>query len=76
VADDVTVIDLREARTTGATTFRLPGSPSARGSIVAMEKIAPAGDVVLTSEDGVLASLAVTEARELTKRPGAVAQRW
>jgi rhodanese-related sulfurtransferase len=35
----------------------------------ALAKIAPRGDVILTSEDGVLASLAVNEARALTERP-------
>ena len=34
----------------------------------ALKKIAPKGDVILTSEDGVLASLAVTEAQALTDR--------
>jgi rhodanese-related sulfurtransferase len=35
----------------------------------ALAKIAPTGDVLLTSEDGVLASLAVAEAQALTDRP-------
>jgi rhodanese-related sulfurtransferase len=35
----------------------------------ALKKIAPSGDVILTSEDGVLASLAVAEAQALTKCP-------
>jgi rhodanese-related sulfurtransferase len=35
----------------------------------AMAKIAPTADVVLTSEDGLLASLAVAEAQTLTKHP-------
>jgi rhodanese-related sulfurtransferase len=35
----------------------------------ALAKIAPRGDVILTSEDGVLASLAVNDARALTERP-------
>ncbi len=35
----------------------------------ALKKIAPSGDVILTSEDGVLASLAVAEAQALTERP-------
>ena len=35
----------------------------------ALAKIAPKGDVILTSEDGVLAGLAVPEAQALTERP-------
>jgi len=35
----------------------------------ALAKIAPTGEVVLTSEDGRLAYLAVAEARRLTDRP-------
>jgi rhodanese-related sulfurtransferase len=67
-ADDVTVIDL--SRSPDYRRGHIPGAWFAIRSRLdrAMEKIAPAGDVVLTSEDGVLASLAVAEARELTKR--------
>jgi rhodanese-related sulfurtransferase len=35
----------------------------------ALAKIAPMGDVILTSEDGVLAGLAVNDAQALTERP-------
>ena len=68
-ADDVTVIDL--SRSPDYRRGHIPGAWFAIRSRLdrAMEKIAPTSDVVLTSEDGVLASLAVTEARELTKRP-------
>jgi rhodanese-related sulfurtransferase len=68
-ADDVTVIDL--SRSPDYRRAHIPGAWFAIRSRLdrAMEKIAPTSDVVLTSEDGVLASLAVTEARELTKRP-------
>jgi len=68
-ADDVTVIDL--SRSPDYRRGHIPGAWFAIRSRLdrAIEKIAPAGDVVLTSEDGVLASLAVAEARGLTKRP-------
>ena len=57
------------ARTTGAAIFPAPGSPSARGSTRAFANIPLHGEIVLTSEDGVLAGLAVAEARALTTRP-------
>jgi len=68
-ADDVTVIDLSPSPDYGR--GHIPGAWFAIRSRLnrVFEKIAPAGDVVLTSEDGVLASLAVAEARGLTKRP-------
>jgi rhodanese-related sulfurtransferase len=68
-ADDVTVIDL--SRSTDYRRGHIPGAWFAIRSRLdrAIEKIAPVGDIVLTSEDGVLASLAVAEARGLTKRP-------
>jgi rhodanese-related sulfurtransferase len=68
-ADDVTVIDL--SRSPDYRRGHIPGAWFAIRSRLdhAIAKIAPTGDVVLTSDDGVLASLAVTEARELTKRP-------
>jgi rhodanese-related sulfurtransferase len=68
-ADNVTVIDL--SRSPDYRRGHIPGAWFAIRSRLerAIEKIAPAGDVVLTSEDGVLASLAVAETRELTKRP-------
>jgi rhodanese-related sulfurtransferase len=68
-ADDVTVIDL--SRSPDYRRGHIPGAWFAIRSRLdrAIEKIAPAGDIVLTSEDGVLASLAVAEARGLTKRP-------
>ena len=68
-ADDVTVIDLSPSP--DYRRGHIPGAWFAIRSRLnrVFEKIAPAGDVVLTSEDGVLASLAVAEARGLTKRP-------
>src|SRR5262245_9755821 len=68
-ADDVTVIDL--SRSPDYRRGHIPGAWFAIRSRLdrAIEKIAPVGDIVLTSEDGVLASLAVAEARGLTKRP-------
>jgi rhodanese-related sulfurtransferase len=68
-ADDVTVIDL--SRSPDYRRGHIPGAWFAIRSRLgrAIEKIAPAGDVVLTSEDGVLASLAVAEVKGLTKRP-------
>ena len=49
-------------------TFPAPGSPSARGSPQALPKIPVNGELVLTSEDGVLAGLA-SPRRDLTRRP-------
>ena len=67
--DNVTVIDLSTSPH-----FRrghVPGAWFAIRSRLAraLEKIAPTGTVILTSEDGVLASLAVDEAQALTDRP-------
>ena len=67
--DDVTAIDL--SRSPDYRRGHIPGAWFAVRSRLerAIAKIAPTGDVVLTSEDGVLASLAVAEARGLTKQP-------
>ena len=67
--DDVTAIDL--SRSPDYRRGHIPGAWFAIRSRLerAIAKIAPTGDVVLTSEDGVLASLAVAEARGLTKQP-------
>jgi rhodanese-related sulfurtransferase len=67
--DDVTVIDL-----SASPHYRRGHIPGAWFAIRArldraLAKIAPKGDVILTSEDGVLAGLAVEEARALTKTP-------
>jgi rhodanese-related sulfurtransferase len=67
--DDVSVIDLSPSPE-----YRrghIPGAWFAIRSRLdrAMRKIAPKGDVILTSEDGALASLAVAEAQALTNRP-------
>jgi rhodanese-related sulfurtransferase len=67
--DDVTVIDL-----SSSPRYRrghIPGAWFAIRSRLehAMPKIAPRGPVLLTSEDGVLAGLAVADAQELTDRP-------
>ena len=68
-ADDITAIDL--SRSPDYRRGHIPGAWFAIRSQLdrAIAKIAPTGDVVLTSEDGVLASLAVAEVRALTKRP-------
>ena len=65
----MTVIDL--SRSPDYRRGHIPGAWFAIRSRLdrAIAKIAPAGDVVLTSEDGVLASLAVDEVKALTKRP-------
>jgi rhodanese-related sulfurtransferase len=65
--DDVTVIDLSTSPR-----YRRGHIPGAWFAIRArldraLAKIAPAGEVILTSEDGVLAGLAVAEAQALTK---------
>src|SRR5262245_26191059 len=67
--DNVTAIDL--SRSPDYRRGHIPGAWFAIRSRLerAIAKIAPTGDVVLTSEDGVLASLAVAEARGLTKQP-------
>jgi rhodanese-related sulfurtransferase len=67
--DDVTVIDLSPSPA-----YRRGHIPGAwfgiRSRLArAFPKIAPTGDVILTSEDGVLASLAVAEAQALTQCP-------
>ena len=63
-ADDVTVIDLSRSPDYRRRHISGTSSRSARGSVAQFE-IAPAGDVVLTGEDEVLASLAVTEVKGL-----------
>lgn len=67
--DDVSVIDM--SHSPDYRRGHIPGAWFAVRSRLdrAMPKIAPTGNVVLTSEDGVLASLAVAEARALTQRP-------
>jgi rhodanese-related sulfurtransferase len=68
-SDDVSVIDL--SRSPEYRRGHIPGAWFAIRSRLdrAMRKIAPKGDVILTSEDGALASLAVAEAQALTNRP-------
>ncbi len=67
--DDVTVIDL--SRSTAYARGHIPGAWFAIRSRLAraLPKIALRSMLVLTSEDGVLASLAVAEASALTKVP-------
>ena len=67
--DDVTVIDL--SRSPDYRKGHIPGAWFAIRSRLAQSfpKIALNSSVVLTSEDGVLAGLAVAEARALTKKP-------
>ncbi|HET7191982.1 MAG TPA: rhodanese-like domain-containing protein [Pseudolabrys sp.] len=67
--DDVSVIDM--SHSPDYRRGHIPGAWFAVRSRLdrAMPKIAPTGHVVLTSEDGVLASLAVAEARAMTQRP-------
>ncbi|MGB7257173.1 MAG: rhodanese-like domain-containing protein [Pseudolabrys sp.] len=67
--DDVTVIDL--SRSPDYRKGHIPGAWFAIRSRLdkAMAKIPQHGDFVLTSEDGVLAGLAVAEAQALTKCP-------
>jgi rhodanese-related sulfurtransferase len=68
-ADDVSVIDL--SRSPDYRRGHIPGAWFAIRSRLnrALPKIAPTGEVILTSEDGVLARLAVAEAQALTQRP-------
>jgi len=67
--DDVTIVDL--SRSPDYRKGHIPGAWFALRSRLAqaLTKISPHGTVVLTSEDGVLAGLAVAEARALTKLP-------
>jgi rhodanese-related sulfurtransferase len=67
--DDVSIIDL--SHSPHYRHGHIPGAWFAVRSRLdrAMPKIAPSGNVVLTSEDGVLASLATAEARTLTQHP-------
>ncbi len=67
--DDVTVIDL--STSPHYRRGHIPGAWFAIRSRLAraLAKIAPTGEVILTSEDGVLASLAVGEVQALTDRP-------
>ena len=67
--DNVSVIDL--STSPHYRRGHIPGAWFAIRSRLerAFAKIAPAGEVILTSEDGVLASLAVKEAQALTQRP-------
>jgi rhodanese-related sulfurtransferase len=67
--DNVSIIDLSTSPVYRS--GHIPGAWFAIRSRLehALAKIAPRGDVILTSEDGVLASLAVNDARALTERP-------
>jgi rhodanese-related sulfurtransferase len=67
--DDVTVIDL--STSPHYRRGHIPGAWFAIRSRLehAFKTIAPTGEVILTSEDGVLASLAVADAEALTGRP-------
>ena len=67
--DDVTLIDL--STSPHYRRGHIPGAWFALRSRLdrALAKIAPTGEVILTCEDGVLASLAVAEAQALTQRP-------
>ena len=67
--DNVSIIDL-----SSSPAYRRGHIPGAWFAIRArldraLAKIAPTGEVILTSEDGLLASLAVAEAQALTDRP-------
>ena len=68
-SDDVSVIDL--SLSPQYRRGHIPGAWFAIRSRLdrAMRKITPKDDVILTSEDGALASLAVAEAQALTNRP-------
>ena len=67
--DDASIIDL--SRSPDYRRGHIPGAWFAVRSRLAraFEQVAPTGEVVLTSEDGRLANLAMAEARNLTKRP-------
>ena len=67
--DDVTVIDL--STSPRYRRGHIPGAWFAIRSRLehAFKKIAPKGEVILTSEDGVLASLTVADAQALTDHP-------
>ena len=65
----------RSAATIATRTFRAHGSRSARGSNSASRRDPLRGNVVLTSEDGVLAGLAVRDARALTPLPVSLSRR-
>jgi rhodanese-related sulfurtransferase len=67
--DDVTVLDL--SRSPNYRRGHIPGAWFAiRGRLDrALRKVPPRSAIILTSEDGVLAGLAVEEARALTERP-------
>jgi rhodanese-related sulfurtransferase len=67
--DDVTVIDL--STSPHYRRGHIPGAWFAIRSRLerALKKIAASGEVILTSEDGVLASLAVADAQTLTECP-------
>ena len=69
VPADATVIDI--SRSPDYRRGHIPGAWFAiRGRLdKALRKIAPAGPVVLTSEDGLLAGLAVAEARKYASAP-------
>jgi rhodanese-related sulfurtransferase len=69
VIDEVTVIDL--SRSPVYRRGHIPGAWFAIRARLdrALAKIAPTGEVILTSEDGVLASLAVAETQALTQCP-------
>jgi rhodanese-related sulfurtransferase len=67
--DNVSIVDL-----SASPVYRhghIPGAWFAIRSRLAraLEKIAPTGDVILTSEDGVLAGFAAADAQALTERP-------
>jgi len=66
---DVTVIDLSLSRRYQEAHIRGAWFAIRSRQAQALGKIKPGGTVVLTSEDGVLAGLAVTNARALTKAP-------
>jgi rhodanese-related sulfurtransferase len=67
--DDVSIVDL--SLSPHYRRRHIPGAWFAIRSRLglALERIAPKGEVILTCEDGVLASLAVGEAQALTDRP-------
>ena len=69
VCNEATLIDLSLSRDYASA--HIPGAWFAIRSrlVQAMEKIKPRGTLVLTSEDGVLAGLAVAEARAMTSLP-------